>query len=879
MDLEIHRAPVCALTRLWELDARTISNRSSLHEQQQQQRVVWSDVDVSAISFTHGAMVVSPASGHGSSFQFSLANCTETDTLYRLSLQVRFPQTGQATVRVQLPARNRLTMALGSAPFPAALNEVQVGSSQLNTSIVAELPCISNVADAFLGVDFVWDDKWMRWYVNDVLLLEEIIREVDGSEKDASVEDPRFVVDLSVTRSGAAVAVERIALSKGNSSDPLCAPSHSNASNCRVQKPFSPRLGSIRGSLSVDEVEAFIDDVAATFPLITKVEQLGQSVEKRPLRALCLGACYAPQEKKVPQALFTGMHHAREPISMMNLVYTIDILTSDYRNGDLAALELLASRQLWFILVVNPDGYARNEILRVWEHDKIGQRKSAALTCDNSSADAGVDLNRNYDICFAQDNKGSSNEPCGDDYNGPNAFSEPETQAVRDLVRRVTSNFSVALNYHSHGKFFNIPFACRVEGEPSGSSNSVFVALAQEMARFNGFQHGQAWKESNLYTVNGETSDWMWQAHGIFAMSPEVGPAFDVESVVGFWPHRDEVPKLSAELHYSNLYISRMAGPVYGLVVNHVKLMSPIDGKGSTVSFVSVDVTLWNSGLRSAAAELVGSMFVNGSNASDTVPLELNAVPRGSGNSAETQSLYLVVRDAFSCHLFRVATHFHTNAHHPSFRTWIALPLPRCGICEVFGVSANADKANNSQHVSPACFGTEDVAMLEPVRTRNIGRAISVIKTFKHRVKDSALHVVQPETAAHTPASNIESADGVPADLAAKRWTSWASLPSMSSSSIVSLAIMVGTTLLVVAILYFCRHRRRHMKPASAEAAPKVRKGRRKVKYSRIDEQCAHSPVQDELVHFDEESKGNGLLGAKCGEKNTCGDFETELTY
>ena len=93
-----------------------------------------------------------------------------------------------------------------------------------------------NVADAFLGVDFVWEDKWMRWYVNDVLLLEEIIREVDGSKKDVNVEDPRLVVDMSVTGSGAAVAVERIALSTGNSSDPLCAPSHSNASNCRVQK-------------------------------------------------------------------------------------------------------------------------------------------------------------------------------------------------------------------------------------------------------------------------------------------------------------------------------------------------------------------------------------------------------------------------------------------------------------------------------------------------------------------------------------------------------------------------------------------------------------------------------------------------------------------
>lgn len=78
---------------------------------------------------------------------------------------------------------------------------------------------------------------------------------------------------------------------------------------------FSPRLGSIRGSLSVDEVETYIDEVVAAFPLITKVEKLGRSVEKRPLRALCLGACYAPERQKIPQALFTGMHHAREVIA------------------------------------------------------------------------------------------------------------------------------------------------------------------------------------------------------------------------------------------------------------------------------------------------------------------------------------------------------------------------------------------------------------------------------------------------------------------------------------------------------------------------------------------------------------------------------------
>ena len=34
----------------------------------------------------------------------------------------------------------------------------------------------------------------------------------------------------------------------------------------------------------------------------------------------------------MPQVLFTGMHHSREPISMMNLVYTIDLLALDFAN-------------------------------------------------------------------------------------------------------------------------------------------------------------------------------------------------------------------------------------------------------------------------------------------------------------------------------------------------------------------------------------------------------------------------------------------------------------------------------------------------------------------------------------------------------------------
>ncbi|KAG7379313.1 hypothetical protein PHYPSEUDO_008741 [Phytophthora pseudosyringae] len=899
--LEIHRARPCAFSRVWEADAAAADSLSAL---QQQQQASWFIADASAVSVAGGALELRAEA----TLRISVALAGD-GTLHRLSLRTQWPQvvdtfhSGQAMLKAQLPMQRGLAMAIGSAPDGAASNEVFVGSSQ-NTSLVAELPCVTDVADAFHDVELVWDDQWLRWYVDQVLLLEEFVLEVE--EEDGS-EAANVLLELSVGGTDAKLAVQLIALSSANASDPYCAPQHSSSSNCRAHESFSPRLGAVRGSLSVDEVEAFIDEVAAAFPLIAQAEDLGRSVEGRPLRALCLGACYAPEDQKVPQALFTGMHHAREPISMMNLVYTIDILTSDYRNGDLAALELLTSRQLWFILVVNPDGYAHNEMARVWEHNKMGQRKSGAPTCDKSPPDAGVDLNRNYDACFARDSKGSSNDPCGDDYNGPRAFSEPETQAVRDIVVRNTSDFSVALNYHSYGKYFNLPFACQAEGEPTEPNNSMFVALAREMAYFNGFSYGQSWKDSNLYTVNGETSDWMWQAHGVFAMSPEVGPGFDVQSVPGFWPLPADVPQLSSELHYSNLHITRMAGPVYSLVVKGVQL-GAIDDGGSTSSFVSVDVAISNSGLRSATAELVGSVFINGSSASDAVQLYPNAEPERSGSLAEQthtlmipytgddfhqsmreiKDLYLVVRDSLSCHLFRVAIHFHTSVektNHPSFQTWRALPLPRCGTCELFGAALHADEGETL----PVCSEIKDVAFLESVHTRHID-PVAIVGIFEENA-GSRSSTTDPSSVGPTPVAGTSATTGgdttvnVTSNASASAEVTNDQRASMSSSILpmsaswsgpVAMASFAGFVLLVVVVLFFRRRRRRiKRKPTRAKSASGVQKRRSNVQYSRIDEDAANSPAAgDRPLDYNEGDEDIDLLDEECGERGMSTDDE-----
>jgi Zinc carboxypeptidase len=70
----------------------------------------------------------------------------------------------------------------------------------------------------------------------------------------------------------------------------------------------------------------------------------------------------------------------------------------------------------------------------------------------------GVDLNRNYGYKFGTENRGASTNPCADDYPGTQAFSEPETQAVKSLVETNADTIQSAINFHSYGNLWIYPF-------------------------------------------------------------------------------------------------------------------------------------------------------------------------------------------------------------------------------------------------------------------------------------------------------------------------------------------------------------------------------------------------------------------------------------
>ena len=78
--------------------------------------------------------------------------------------------------------------------------------------------------------------------------------------------------------------------------------------------------------------------------------------------------------------------------------------------------------------LVNPDGYefSRSED-RQWRKNR---RKNPGSKC------FGVDLNRNFLKKFGT---ASSKNPCAEDFRGSNAFSEPETFALKEYIEGLKS--------------------------------------------------------------------------------------------------------------------------------------------------------------------------------------------------------------------------------------------------------------------------------------------------------------------------------------------------------------------------------------------------------------------------------------------------------
>jgi len=204
------------------------------------------------------------------------------------------------------------------------------------------------------------------------------------------------------------------------------------------------------GYHTYEETGDFLDSMHNEYPAITTdTISIGYTWEDRSIWAFKISDNPETDEDE-PEILYTGLHHAREPMSIEVLLYYIDYLLTNY-GTDPEATDLVNSTEMWFVVILNPDGYEYNRA-----NDPGGGGMWRKNRRDNGNGTFGVDPNRNYGYMWGYDDIGSSPSTGSETYRGPAPFSEPENQAIRDFV--FDHDFITCINYHSVAEMFLLPW-------------------------------------------------------------------------------------------------------------------------------------------------------------------------------------------------------------------------------------------------------------------------------------------------------------------------------------------------------------------------------------------------------------------------------------
>jgi hypothetical protein len=282
---------------------------------------------------------------------------------------------------------------------------------------------------------------------------------------------------------------------------------------------------------TVEETYTSAAQIAAAHPYLATWEDIGDSWEKTSegglagfdIQVLRMTNSAIPGPK--PGLFVMSSMHAREYApAELNLRFA-EFLAENY-GIDPDITWILDYTEIYLLFLSNPDGRKRAETGLSW------RKNTDNLFCTDTDS-RGVDLNRNFSFAWGCCG-GSSGSTCDEVFRGPNAASEPETQAIQNYVRqhfpdqRETALDSPAppdasglfLDLHSYGGLVLWPWGFSTQSAPNAAA---LQTLGRKLAYFNGYTPQQSYR---LYTTDGTTDDFAYGELGLAAYTFEIGNAF-----------------------------------------------------------------------------------------------------------------------------------------------------------------------------------------------------------------------------------------------------------------------------------------------------------------------------------------------------------------
>ena len=233
---------------------------------------------------------------------------------------------------------------------------------------------------------------------------------------------------------------------------------------------------------------------------ISAIYQIATSHQGHPILAFRISNTPTSDTHK-PAVLFWGGIHGNELMGTLQVVDQID----EILNGNDAQMQALPHLfDLWFIPLLNPDGNIA--MMRKDAGSKMGRKNGRSTAGDCSHhPDEGVDLQLNFPVQW------KASESTSHYYTGETPFSEPESQAIKQLAQRY--HFLAALSFHTPGNYAYTPYSNITFKKPSPD---IMGQLGERI-----LQSADKWpmkfRAASETADTGTPEDWLFQTFGTYA--------------------------------------------------------------------------------------------------------------------------------------------------------------------------------------------------------------------------------------------------------------------------------------------------------------------------------------------------------------------------
>jgi hypothetical protein len=230
------------------------------------------------------------------------------------------------------------------------------------------------------------------------------------------------------------------------------------------------------GYHDIASVQSDLTALAKAYPDLVRLENYGKSEGGRDLVALKL-TDNPDSDEKEPQVLLTAATHGNEIITTEVVFGLVQDLLDGY-GKDARLTKMVDGLEIWFIPVVNPDGYSRR-----------------------SRYANGIDPNRAYPV--------------------PGEPARKANACIQNLIGFFDArNFKGSIDFHSYSELILFPWGYS-QDEVRNSALREFESLTKSMAKDNGYRTGQI--SRILYTAEGNSADYYFDKKGTIALGIEVG--------------------------------------------------------------------------------------------------------------------------------------------------------------------------------------------------------------------------------------------------------------------------------------------------------------------------------------------------------------------